>query len=1015
MHKGEQLSGFEILDTVELEELKAKGVWARHGESGAEVFHIVHDDEENLFAFAFATAPEDSAGAAHILEHSVLCGSENYPLKDAFLVLAQGSLQTFLNAWTFPDKTVYPASSVNERDYFNLMAVYGDAVFRPLLPEWVFMQEGHHFIPNPPSISGVVYNEMKGAYSSLDTYAGLWSIRSVLRGTPYEYESGGDPEKIPDLSWEGLREFHRRRYSPANCRIFLAGNIPTEKQLAFLHEKFLHKKFPGASAEKAAPPINAAPRWKERREYRIPCPAGTELKPTAFLSWLCSSDPGGTAEIMALSCLAEILLGHDGSPLSRILIESGLGEDLSPGTGFEAELRETVFTAGLLGLKNSSSEADLEKIIVDALEKLVMEGIPPEEIEAAMLGMEFSNREIRRSGGPWALVWLRRSLRGWLHGTKPWERLLFRPAIEEVKRRAALEPRYFEGLIKKYLLDNPHRALVILEPEADFLEKKENETAAALRVRAAGLSTGEIEALEKKNAGLEAWQEEGDSPEALARIPHLSRTDLSPEVETVDRRLCDARGVPLLSHELYTNGISYLDLAFPVDTLPPEDYPWLPLFSRVVTSLGLPGMDYGEVSSLLARTAGGFNAYLETGSALAHSGRAVSLPGGILDIRGRDWLVFRLKALDEKFADSSDLVLRLITEADFSDLRRIRDLVLEMKNDADSSLAPMGHSYASSRSGRNFSRARMVEEIWNGLSQIPFVHQLAAMDAAELAARLTRIRDALITRAGLIANLSVSPERMKEALAVTGERFGAFGPPRPRKAGGAEALLPYLSIAGAPSGGGCNEVDGTAPSGEAEVFAAPSLQIGFAAMSLSAAPCLSQYHAPELVLSHQLSTGALWERIRMKGGAYGAFAHANHSEGVFSFSTYRDPNPFRSLEAFSSILEMFDRIEAEKAGDAAHRESELEKLIIGAYSRETRPSAPSAKAFSDFLRFLYGVSDKYRSRKLEGIISVRSEDLSAAAARLASQKPCRPVIIAGNALAEKAAAALGVRAAALPV
>jgi Zn-dependent M16 (insulinase) family peptidase len=382
--------------------------------------------------------------------------------------------------------------------------------------------------------------------------------------------------------------------------------------------------------------------------------------------------------------------------------------------------------------------------------------------------------------------------------------------------------------------------------------------------------------------------------------------------------------------------------------------------------------------------------------------------------------VFRLKALDEKFADSGDLALRLITEADFSDLRRIRDLVLEMKNDADSSLAPMGHGYASGRSGRNFSRARMVEEIWNGLSQIPFIHRLAAMDTAELAARLTRIRDTLITRAGLIANLSVSPERMKEALALTGERFGAFGPPRSRKTGGKEALLPYLS-----TGLERKEVDGTTPpaaacdwpeeTGEAEVFAAPSLQIGFAAMSLSAAPCLSQYYAPELVLSHQLSTGAIWERIRMKGGAYGAFAHANHPEATFSFSTYRDPDPLRSLEAFSSILKTFDKIEAEKAGDAAHRESELEKLIIGAYSRETRPLTPSAEAFSDFLRFLYGVNDRYRSRKLEGIISVRSEDLSAAAARLASQKPCCPVIIAGNALAEKAAAALGVGVKALPV
>ena len=213
-------SGFELLEEVDLPELNAKGIWARHIKSGAQVFHVLNDDAENLFGFAFATAPEDSAGAAHILEHSALCGSENYPLKDAFLVLAQGSLQTFLNAWTFPDKTVYPASSTNEQDYFNLMAVYGDAVFRPLLSEWTFMQEGHRLDfaspgENQPSpgklrITGVVYNEMRGAYSSMDEYAGRWSVRAALPDTPYAFDSGGDPERIPDLTREGLREFHRR-------------------------------------------------------------------------------------------------------------------------------------------------------------------------------------------------------------------------------------------------------------------------------------------------------------------------------------------------------------------------------------------------------------------------------------------------------------------------------------------------------------------------------------------------------------------------------------------------------------------------------------------------------------------------------------------------------------------------------------------------------------------------------------------------------------------------------------
>ena len=273
LKKGQALdSGFVILDAVDLDELNAAGIWARHEKSGVEVFHVLNDDSENLFSFAFATFPQDSTGAPHILEHSVLCGSQRYPLKDAFITLVQGSLQTFLNAITFPDKTVYPASSTNEHDYFNLMSVYGEAVFRPLLPEWTFLQEGHRleFAPDGRlSITGVVYNEMKGAYSSLDAYAGLWSVKAVMPGTPYAFESGGDPQEIPQLTWEGLKEFHRSRYSPANCRIFLAGNIPTEKQLSFLNEQFFSRLEGG----NACAPIVKTERWKEPKEFHIHCPA----------------------------------------------------------------------------------------------------------------------------------------------------------------------------------------------------------------------------------------------------------------------------------------------------------------------------------------------------------------------------------------------------------------------------------------------------------------------------------------------------------------------------------------------------------------------------------------------------------------------------------------------------------------------------------------------------------------------------------------------------------------------
>jgi len=988
LQKGQKLdSGFSIIDIVDLAEMKAVGIWARHDKTNAEVFHVLNDDSENLFAFAFATTPQDNTGVSHILEHSVLCGSERYPLKDAFLVLAQGSLQTFLNAWTFPDKTVYPASSVNERDYFNLMSVYGDAVFRPLLAEWTFLQEGHRYEYGKDggglSVTGVVYNEMKGAYSSPDSYAHLWSVKAVLPDTPYSFESGGAPENIPDLTWEDLKHFHRRNYSPANCRVFLAGNIPTEKQLAFLNDNF----FSLIEGGKATALISKQRRWAAPKEYNVSCPAGADEdgdKATVFLSWLLC-DATDTDENIAFAALGEILLGHDGSPLTKALIQSGLGEDISPVSGIESELRETIFVVGLRGVSGAGTDKKIEALVLGELRRLVDEGIPKGEIEAALLFMEFSQREVKRSGGPFSLVWMRRSLRAWLHGSRPWESLVLVPSIEKIKQQLAKDSRYFESLIQKYLLNNHHRALVTVEPKEDFLPKQTARLAEKLARTEQGFSEADRQRIIDKAAALEKLQSEGDSPEALATIPHLSRKDLSPEPELIPRRIEDLMGLPALCHDIYTNGISYIDLAFPLDTLQPEDYQWFPFFTRAVISVGLPGMDYAEVSSLLARTVGGLNVLLHTGSPAGSGNPVIKTPSGELDLIGRDWIIYRLKCLDEKTAASLDLLLRLISEADFSDLRRIHDLVMEMKNEARSSVSHIGHHYASVRANRFASASTRTDETWNGLTQLFFLHRLADMDTAEIAAKLNKLREA-IGSGGLIASLAGSADALKSGGSLVAQRFKGFGPPKNR-------VLGDIKNGGIP-----------AP----EVFSSPSLQIGFAAMTMQAAKFDTPEQIAETVLAHQLTTGALWENIRMKGGAYGASASSNGLERCFSLSTYRDPNPLRSLDTFPAILK-----DSVVAADA------VEKMIIGCYSSETRPRTPSDKNVNDLLRFLSRIDNDCRRRRLERLITVSEKDISAALKGLASQIASQPaqnrVVIAGTNSAEQAAKALGVEVQLLPV
>ena len=993
LKKGQTLdSGFTILDVVDLEELKADGIWAKHDKTGVEVFHILNNDIENLFSFAFATFPSDDTGVAHILEHSVLCGSKRYPLKDAFIVLAQGSLQTFLNAITFPDKTVYPASSTNEHDYFNLMSVYGDAVFRPLIPEWTFMQEGHRleFQDGGLAITGVVYNEMKGAYSSLDTYAGHWSVKAVMPNTPYDFESGGDPQAIPTLSWEGLKEFHRTRYSPANCRIFLAGNIPTEKQLSFLNDEFF-SEIPGGEA---CAPIIKTTRWNEPKKFHIPCPAGSEKKSTIYLSWLCS-DITDTNENIALAALTEILLGHDGSPLTRTLIESGIGEDITPVSGLEGEIREILFVAGLRGIKGDSEEKSkaVEELIMGEFQKLVNEGIPTQEIEAALLALEFSQREIRRSGGPFSLVWMRRSLRGWLHGGKPWGSLLIQPALVKLKESLAADNRYFEKLIQKYFLDNQHRALVIIEPKDDFLPQQEKQLSQMLADTEKKLSEAERRDIIDKSIALERIQSQADTSQALASIPHLSRSDLSTQHDKIDRRHEDLRGVPALCHDLFTNGITYIDLSFPVDVFPFDDYPWLQFFSRAIISVGLlgtanvPKMDYGEVSSLMARTVGGFLAILHTGSAVKGTPWNLDTASGSFDLAGRDWILYRIKCIDEKIVPSLDLALRLISEADFTDARRINDLVFEMKNEIDSSLAPAGHMYSSGRAGRFNSRSKMVEEKWAGISQVEFVHSLAKMETKEIIKKLQYIQNK-INSAGLIVNLTGSGSGLKSASTEISNRFDIFGPPKPR-------LF----------------VEPSKSASKAEVFASKSLQVGFAAMALNAAPFDTEEQIAEMILTHQLSTGALWEDIRMKGGAYGAFVNSDCLENCMSFATYRDPNPLRSLEVFSEIL----KNNSPSYSKHSSQENYLEKSIIGCYSKEMRPRTAAEDGLVDFYRFLYGIQDNYRKNKLERLVSVSSEGVASAFAALGSKRKCGPVIITGIKNAEEAAKALGTDVKMLPM
>lgn len=974
---GDMIGGFRVESVTELDEYKGEGLFIRHLATGLEVFHIFNDDDENLFSYAFMTPPVDSTGVAHILEHSVLCGSKNYPLKDPFLVLAKQSVKTFLNAMTFPDKTVYPASSMVEADYFNLMSVYGDAVFFPLLEEWVFRQEGHRFEIAPDgtvSIQGVVFNEMKGNYSSFDNIAGDWTLLSILDGTCYGHDSGGDPASIPDLTYEGFKAFHERYYHPSNCRVFLCGNIRTERQLALLEERFLSR----FTQAQVPPPIPAVAFRDAPVSLTVPAPMSAGQDPdsaTVTVNWLLppASD---TVAFMEATLVSELLLGHDGAPLSRALLESDIGEDIAPSSGLETEVKNLCFSAGLRGVKRGR-EADVEHLILSTLARVAREGFDEKELETAMRSIDFSNREVRRSGGPFSLTLMRRALRGWIHGEGPIETLRQARAFETVKRRIASDPRAVASLIERWIVSNTHRSLVTVFPDPEYESRMDALVAERVRAFENSLDAERRATFLASQETLYARQREQDGPELLARIPYVSRSDLPLAAEAYHSRVSSLAGIPLIEHDEPTNGIAYVDVAIPVDVLPPEEYPLLPFFASALLGMGIGESGWAEAAARSANITGGLGSLLFTSSPVASS---VPAPGLESVGLGRDYFVIRAKMLAELSVDAVNLVFDYIEGANFSDLKRVEDLLSEYRNDLDSSLAPAGNQYAISRASAGTSRSKAIDEVWNGISQIEYIRALSASlekegGAERLSRSLESIRERLLA-AGMIVNVTGTAEILEGVNRALETRLSPYSPPSQIAplSRGAES---FRSLIGTSLGEGTR------------TLLSANLQVGFASAILPAARYGTDEHPAETVLGHWLSSGMLWERIRTTGGAYGAYSYPDALEANFVFATYRDPSPCASLEVFRSALE-----DASREGIASDA---LDRVVTGCYSREIQPRSPIDRSFTSFIRLLYGITDEVRLGKIAGIVNVEPSAIKSAAERLFSAWPsAREAVLAGK-------------------
>ncbi|OPY13124.1 MAG: Peptidase M16C associated [Syntrophus sp. PtaB.Bin001] len=942
LNVGDMLFGFRVLRVEQIVDLRVTAYEIEHEKTGAKLLHLHSTDKENLFSIGFRTPPKDSTGVPHILEHSVLAGSEKYPLKDAFNELVRGTLQTFINAFTYPDKTIYPVASQVKTDFFNLARVYTDLVLHPRLLKETFLQEGHHleFVdPDDTSseltISGIVYNEMKGAYSSPETLMYKAIQESLYPDTTYAFDSGGNPEEIPSLTYEQFQAFHRLYYSPSNARIFLYGDIPTAEHLAFLEEMLAGFEKTSVDSEVAVQPRWTAPAYVHD-EYPVGKEESLSGKTAINMAWMLTENTDDETAIL-LEVLSGILIGSAAAPLRKALIDSGLGEDLSPVTGIERDLRQLLFAVGLRGSDPEKSGA-VETCIFDTLKETIKSGFDRELIEGVLHQIEFQGKEIVRSSYPYGIVLMGRVYHTWLYDGDPLSGLNFPRIIENIRRKWEKNPHLFEGLAQTWLLDNPHRVLSVLQPSRTLADKEEAEFRQKMADMKALFSDKTLEEIRNNVQNLRQFQSEPDSPEAAASLPKLKVADLTRDIETVPTEKLFIGGVPALLHDLFTNGIAYAELAFDVSSVPEELQPYLPLLGKMTNNMGAAGLSYEEMAKRITLKTGGIGCSLSAGMTADGQG---------------NWqrMIFGVSALNRNVSDAVGIMTDILTAGDLSHEARMRDLLAEKKNGLHAAVVPSGHVFARMAAGAGLSLPAWRDEQWHGRTQLRFVNRILAEfqeKPAELREKLAYLRSLVFCRDRLLLN-------------VTGDEKGLAMLTKDL-----ERLVNCLTT--------CVKEDSGVVPGKKSVYAGIAIpaQVSYVARVL-AAPNFKHPLSPALlVLARHLSNGFLYKHIRVQGGAYGGMCQFDPMGGLFAFLSYRDPRIVETLDVYQEAMTFV-------AGGKLSAE-EMEKAIVGTIGGLDRPMDPSGRGTVAMIRELAGVSDNDRRKFREAILDASADSLRDAAA-----------------------------------
>lgn len=968
----ELIHGFELQRDETIDELQTRARIYRHVQSGAELLSLENDDENKVFGVTFRTPPTDSTGLPHIMEHAVLGGSRKYPLKEPFVQLVKGSLKTYLNASTFPDKTVYPVASTNMQDFYNLVDVYLDAVLHPLITENHLAQEGWHYEladtngTAAPSLiyKGVVFNEMKGAYSSPDNLLFRHAKQALFPDNAYRYDSGGDPQEIPNLTYEQFREFHATYYHPANARIYFYGDDEPEERLRLLNERLSSFTAIDVQGEVALQAPFAQPIHTEY-PYGVDAETDSAKKNFVQINWLLPENNDRDL-LMGLSVLSYAILGTAASPLRKVLTESGLGEDVTGG-GLGNFLRQMIFSAGMKGVAAEDIDK-VEPLILDTLRQLAEEGLETDAVEAAINTIEFSLRENNTGSYPRGLSLMLRSLSTWLYDRDPLMPLRYEAPLANLKRQLTDHPTYLQALIQQYLIANPHRSTVILRPDTTLNPKLEAQEKERLAAEQAEMDENQLEEIVEQARLLKELQEQPDDPDVLAALPMLTLNDLEKEVKTIpiDIQALDTVGGTageLLYHDLFTNGILYLNVGFDLQTVPQPLLPYLHLFGRALLEMGTEREDYVKLQQRIGRKTGG----------IWHS----ALVAPVANTQSQELITkFFLsgKATVAQVPELLAIMQDVLCTTQFDDRERFRQIVLKSKARNEAGLVPSGHSVVAGRLRASFHPAYWLDEEMGGVNYLFFLRNLLEQidqDWSTVLAQLEAIRQHLISCNGILINATVDAENWQQLQPQIQEFVAAL------------PAIKHATSAWQP-----NAVSNH------EGLIVPA-QVNYVGKAANLYALGYQYHGSVNVMSNFIRTSWLWEKIRMQGGAYGAFCRFGKQSGVLTFLSYRDPNLLKTLDVYDQTTEILRTVEL--------NEQELTRNIIGAISAMDGYQLPDAKGYTSMMRYLLYESDASRQQIRNEVLGTSLADFRNFAEILEAARPVGRVVVMGSQQALSAA------------